>query len=201
VNYLRLCAAVVILSSPSIAAEALLPAPSGTYVSDPAHSSVVWKISHLGLSNYTARFTRMSTELIWDAANPSASKVTATIDPSSVQTNYPFPEKENFDQEIGTAEPFLGGQSIRFVSTSVTIDGDSHGQVTGDLTFRGQTHPATLDVTFNGSMAQQPGSKTPKIGFSAIATLKRSDWGLAPNIRSVGAVVTVVIETELQPPA
>lgn len=83
----------------------------------------------------------------------------------------------------------------------MTIDGDSHGQETGDLTFRGQTHPATLDVTFNGSMAKQPGSRTPKIGFSAIATLKRSDWGLAPSIRSVGVVVTVVIETELQPPA
>ena len=195
----KVLAIAAFFSSPVIAAETPLPAPSGTYVSDPAHSSVIWKIKHLGLSNYTARFTRMTADLSWNSEDPSASKLTATIDPASVQTAYPFPEKENFDQEIGTSEPFLGGQPIRFVSTSVEITGDNRGKVTGDLTFRGQTHPTTLDVTFNGSMAEQPGSKTPKIGFSAIAMLKRSEWGLAPNIKSVGSEVTVIIETEFQP--
>jgi polyisoprenoid-binding protein YceI len=182
-----------------MAAESPAPAPSGSYVSDAAHSSVIWKINHLGLSNYTARFTRMTAELVWNADQPAASRVTATIDPTSVQTNFPFPEKENFDEKIGTTAPFLGGQSIRFVSTSVKITGENRGEVIGDLTFRGQTHAATLDVTLNGSMAEQPASKTPKIGFSAVAKLKRSEWGLAPAIKSVGEDVTVIIETELQP--
>ncbi|WJH40676.1 YceI family protein [Aliirhizobium terrae] len=70
----------------------------------------------------------------------------------------------------------------------------------GDLTFRGQTHPATLLVTFNGSMAEQPREKTPKIGFSAEARIKRSAWGVAPQIKSIGDEITVVIETEFQPP-
>jgi polyisoprenoid-binding protein YceI len=141
----------------------------------------------------------MTAELVWNAEQPSASQVTATIDPTSVQTAFPFPEKENFDEEIGTTTPFLGGQPIRFVSTSVKVTGDNHGEVNGDLTFRGQTHAAILDVTFNGSMAEQPISKTPKIGFSAVAKLKRSEWGLAPNIKSVGDEITVIIESELEP--
>jgi polyisoprenoid-binding protein YceI len=201
VKYLRLLTFAALVSSSSIASENPAPAPSGQYVSDPAHSSVIWKVKHLGLSNYTARFTRMSVELDWNAENPVASKVTASIDPFSVQTNFPFPEKEDFDAEIGRSAPFLGGQPIRFVSTAVKITGDHSGEVVGDLTFRGQTHAATLDVTFNGSMAEQPGSKTPKIGFSAVAKLKRADWGLAPNIKSAGEDVTVIIETELQPKA
>lgn len=199
-KYLQLLSVAVFLASPAAAADKVAPAPSGTYVSDPAHSSVTWKISHLGLSNFTARFTKMSAELVWNAEDPASSRVTAVIDPASVRTDYPFPEKEDFDKEIGTTDKFLAGQEIRFVSTSVTATGDNRGEVKGDLTFRGQTHPATLMVTFNGSMAEQPREKTPKIGFSAEATLKRSEWGVAPQIKSISDEVIIIIETEFQPP-
>ncbi len=175
------------------------PAPSGAYVSDPAHSSVIWKVNHLGLSNYTARFTRMTAELDWHAERPETSSVAATIDPLSVQTNFPFPEREDFDKEIGTEGRFLAGKPIRFVSKEITAIDSHHGTVAGDLTFRGETHPAVLNVTFNGSMARQPAADSPKIGFSAELIFKRSEWGLAPKIKSVGDEVTVVIETELQP--
>lgn len=198
---LPLVAAAMMFSSAVWAAEPTNePATSGDYVSDPAHSSVIWKVNHLGLSNYTARFTRMTAQLTWNAEHPEASSVVATIDPLSVQTNFPFPEKEDFDKEIGTEERFLGGKPIRFVSKEVTITGPHHGTVSGDLTFRGETHPAVLNVTFNGSMARQPAVDRPKIGFSAELTFKRSEWGLAPKIKSVGDEVTVIIETELQPP-
>jgi polyisoprenoid-binding protein YceI len=175
-------------------------APSGAYVSDPAHSSVIWKVNHLGLSHYTARFTRMTAELNWNAEHPETSSVVATIDPLSIQTNFPFPEREDFDKEIGTEDRFLGGKPIRFVSKEIKVTDPHHGTVAGDLTFRGQTYPAVLNVTFNGSIARQPAVNSPKIGFSGELTFKRSEWGLAPNIRSVGDDVTVIIETELQPP-
>lgn len=197
-KFLSVFALATLCATAALAAD-VKPAPSGAYVSDPAHSSVTWKISHLGLSNYTARFTKMSAELIWDADNPASSKVTAIIDPLSVRTDFPRPEEEDFDKEIGTGKNFLSSQDIRFVSTSVRVTEGNKGEVKGDLTFRGQTHPATLLVTFNGSMAEQPREKTPKIGFSAEAKLKRSDWGVAPQIKSIGDEITVIIETEFQP--
>jgi polyisoprenoid-binding protein YceI len=197
-KFLSVFALATFCTTAALAAD-VKPAPSGTYVSDPAHSSVTWKISHLGLSNYTARFTKMSAELVWDADNPAASKVTAVIDPTSVRTDFPHPQEEDFDKEIGTGENFLASQEIRFVSTSVSVTEGDKGEVKGDLTFRGQTHPATLLVTFNGSMAEQPREKTPKIGFSAEAKLKRSDFGVAPQIKSIGNEITVIIETEFQP--
>ncbi|MBB6165297.1 polyisoprenoid-binding protein YceI [Rhizobium wenxiniae] len=159
----------------------------------------MWKVTHLGLSNYTARFTQMTAELAWDAEHPEQSRITATIDPTSVRTDFPFPEKEDFDKKIGTSEPFLAGKPISFTSTSVKITGANQGIVAGDLTLRGETHPATIEVTFNGSMAEQPMEKSPKIGFSGILKFKRSEWGLAPKIKSAGEEVTVIIETEFQP--
>lgn len=190
-------AVAALFASPAWSASA--PAPSGNYVSDPAHSSVLWKVNHLGLSNYTARFTKMTAELDWKADQPEQSRIVATIDPTSVRTDFPFPDKEDFDKKIGTSEPFLAGKPISFTSTSVKITGTDQGIVTGDLTLRGETHPATIAVTFNGSMAEQPMEKSPKIGFSGILKFKRSEWGLAPKIKSAGEDVTVVIETEFQP--
>ncbi|WJH40677.1 YceI family protein [Aliirhizobium terrae] len=86
-KFLSVFAMATFCATATLAAD-VKPAPSGTYVSDPAHSSVTWKISHLGLSNYTARFTKMSAELVWDAENPASSKVTAVIDPLSVRTDF-----------------------------------------------------------------------------------------------------------------
>ncbi|MGI2034360.1 YceI family protein [Rhizobium panacihumi] len=197
---LSLVTAAALFSGIADAAEqAAEAAPSGTYMSDPAHSSVIWKISHLGLSSYTARFTRMTAELIWNAEHPEMSSVTATIDPLSVQTNFPFPERENFDKEIGTEERFLAGKPISFVSKKITVTDARHGIVNGDLKLRGETHPATLNVTFNGSMARQPAVDKAKIGFSADLIFKRADWGLAPKVKSAGEDVIVIIEAELQP--
>lgn len=198
--FLSLVAAATMFSGSVLAAGPNSePAPSGAYVSDPAHSSVIWKVNHLGLSNYTARFTRMTAELTWNAEHPEASSVVSTIDPLSVQTNFPFPEKEDFDKEIGTEERFLGAKPIRFVSKEIKVTDPHHGTIAGDLTFRGETHPAIMNVTFNGSMARQPAVDSAKIGFSAEMVFKRSEWGLAPKIKSIGDDVTVIIETELQP--
>ncbi|WP_409999570.1 YceI family protein [Rhizobium leguminosarum] len=71
--------------------------------------------------------------------------------------------------------------------------------MTGDLTFRGQTRPVTMDVTFNGSMAEHSMDKTPKLGFFAIAKIKRSEWGLSLYVPAVSDEVTIPIETELAP--
>jgi len=44
-------------------------APAGTYGIDPTHASVTFKVSHLGLSYYTARFTKIDATLKFDPAH------------------------------------------------------------------------------------------------------------------------------------
>src|SRR5690348_8361067 len=74
-------------------------ASAGRYIMDPAHTSVNFRVSHMGLSHYTARFTKMDGALDFDPANPAAQKVSVTIDPSSIQTNYPLKDVD-FDGEL-----------------------------------------------------------------------------------------------------
>ncbi|WP_395672189.1 YceI family protein [Phenylobacterium sp.] len=165
-----------------------ITAPAGVYKLDPNHASLVWSLSHLGLSNYTAKLTKIDATVNFDPANPTAIKVTARVDPRSVKTDYPANYREthkgtkyaSFDEAIGA--DFLKAAefpSIDFVSTKVEQTGDRTAKVTGDLTMLGVTKPITLDVTLNGALAKHPMMPVGAIGFTATGALNRSDFGMA----------------------
>lgn len=185
--------------APVKAAEPQPPAPAGLYKTDPSHSSLAWSFNHSGLSHYTARFTRVDARLNWDEARPDLSSLTVEIDPMSVRTDYPWPEVADFDGKLGGDEAFLAGKPITFVSRAVRVTGAKTGVVEGLLTFRGETHPARLDITFNGSMAKHPNMGVPKVGFSATGSIRRSEWGLGFGIPALGDEVALVIETQMVP--
>lgn len=175
------------------------PAPAGTYVTDPAHTTVLWSLDHSGLSHWTARFIGVRGVLAWNPADPAASTLRVEIDPRSVRTDFPAPEETDFDGMIATSGDFLADKPITFVSTAVEVTGEDTGLVHGDLTFRGETHPVTLSVTFNGSMADHPFAHEAKVGFSATTHFERSDWGLETLVPFLGDRIDLTIETQLVP--
>ncbi len=171
-----------------------IPAVSGNYVLDPAHASVTWSISHVGLSNYTARFDDIRGTLSYNSVNPELSQVDIHIDPASVSTGLP-----EFDDTIAFDARYFDAKThpdIRFVSTSIEKITDTTGRITGDLTFRGETRPVTLDAAFNGA-GTSFGHSGKTLGFSAKGSLSRSDFGLT-YLKSfgIGDDVTLRIETE-----
>ncbi len=189
----------LVLTTTFALAAASDPAPGGAYKTDPSHSSFNWSFNHSGLSHYTARFTKVDARLEWNPQKPEASTLSVAIDPLSVRTDYPWPQKVDFDAEIGGEEAFLAAKPITFVSKTIRVTGENTGTVEGLLTFRGETHPATLDVTFNGSMSEHPMMGVPKIGFSATGSIRRSEWGLDFAIPDLGDEITFAIETQMVP--
>ena len=185
-------------------AQAPADAPAGVYFMDLSHASVNFRLSHLGLSNYTARFTKADAQLSFDPAKPEAQSVTAMIDAGSLQTNYPDTAKLDFDSLI--EKEFLAAAqfpTISFKSTKVALTGPKTATITGDLTLHGVTRPVTLQAAFNGGY--KPNSFDPmgaRIGFSAKGTFKRSDFGIAYGLPApgttmgVGDEVDVAIEAE-----
>jgi len=186
------------------AAKAPNEAPAGEYVMDPAHTSVVFRVPHMGLSQYTARFTKADGKLVFDPANPAVQSVTATIDAGSVATDYPDAAKLDFDAQI--EKEFLETAKypqITFRSTKVEPTGATAARVTGDLTLHGVTRPVVLEATFNGGYKASPMDPAGhRVGFSARGTFKRSDFGIkyglpAPGTTfGVGDDIEVIIETE-----
>src|SRR5690606_40941008 len=65
-----------------------LDVPAGVYKLDPNHALLQWSVSHLGLSNYTAKFTRYDATITLDPQALENSKITLSIDPRSVRTDF-----------------------------------------------------------------------------------------------------------------
>ena len=149
-----------------------------------------------------ARFTGFDIQLTFDPADVTKSKVTATIDPKSIETDYartrPAGNTTDFNTEVATGERFLNAgkfPAITFASTAVTKTGANTGKVTGNLTFLGVTKPVTLDVTYIGNR-NDPRANKHKIGFQLKGSFKRSDWGMAVG-GPVGDEIRLEINSEL----
>ena len=174
--------------------------PSGTYVNDPTHSNLLWKVSHFGLSTYIGRFNGISATLDLNADDITQSSLTATVDTASVDTNYPATDK-SFDDEI-ESDMFLNAAEFpeaTLVSKSIEVTGENTGKVTGDLTLHGQTHEEVMDVTFNTALNPHPMTQKPAIGFSGTMTIDRTKYGIDQLAGPVAADVTLEIETEFVP--
>lgn len=180
---------------------------AATYRIDPTHASITWRVNHFGLAKYTARFKSFDATLSFNPADIAANAVDVTIDPLSVETDYPGDYKAghadsgfaSWNEDLAkNAQWFNAGAhpQIRFKSTSATQAGPATGTVTGDLTFLGVTRPVTLDVTYNGVARMPWAPDQDKIGFSATTTLKRSDFGMGAYIPNIGDEVEVIIEAE-----
>ena len=168
-------------------------APAGAYALDPAHTSVTLKVSHLGLSSYTFRMGGVQGGFSFDPAHPETSRLQVEIDANAVDTGDPAFNRQIANQVLQAATY----PTIRFVSTAVKPGREGRGQVVGDLTLHGQTHPVTLDVVFNG-FAPSPQEKAVRMGFSADTTLRRSEFGAAQYAPLVGDEVSIAIETEFK---
>ena len=200
--------------APSTAAAPATPSaiakdiPAGTYELDPSHASLIFRVSHLGFSNYTARFKRFNAQLQFDPNNLGAAQLTADIDARSIETDFPDPAKLDFNAELQSEQWLNAVQfpQMQFRSTSIEVTGSNTLRLNGELTLRGVTKPLVLDTTFNGGYAGHPMDPRARIGFSAHGTLKRSEYGISYGIPAPGTTmgvsdaVDITIEAEFSGP-
>ena len=190
------------------AAPATTDAPAGAYTLDKAHASLLFRVDHLGFSMYTARFKQFDAKLQFDPANIPASSVHVTIDPASIETDFPDPATHDFNAQL-RSEQWLDAArhpQMTFRSKNVEMTSPNAMRVHGELTLRGITRPMTLDATFNGGYAGHPLDPNARIGFSARGALNRSEFGMGFGVPEpgskfgVGDKVEVVIEAEFNGP-
>lgn len=180
-------------------------APAGAYVLDKAHASLIFRVSHIGFSNYTAQFSKFDAQLQFDPANPSASSVTATIDPRSLTLNAP---PAGFLDELLNPKwlDAAGHPQMTFRSTKVELTGANTARITGDFTLKGVSLPVTLEATFNGGYAGNAYEPQARIGFSARGSLVRAAFGVKEGVPPPGSTMGVsdnvdfVIEAEFSGP-
>ena len=165
---------------------------AGTWDLDPVHSTIGFVARHLMVSKVRGQFTSFEAQIV-TAPDPLDSTATATIDLSSVNTGNEMRDNDLRSTNFFDVETH---PTMTFVSTGVRQDGENL-LVDGDLTIRGVTKPVTLAVEVNG-FGPDPYGGT-RAGFSAIAEINRTDFGVSFNAPVPGGVmVSERIQIEIE---
>ncbi|MCY4158201.1 MAG: YceI family protein [Bacteroidetes bacterium] len=140
---------------------------------DVAHSSISFKVRHLGISNVRGEFLSYDARIEMDESDLSSLTVEATIETASVDTG-----NERRDGHL-RSDDFFGAEefpTMTFVSTGVPeVDGENF-QLEGDLTIRGVTKSIVLEGEFLGTAMMRD---TERAGFEATTTVNRKDFNLS----------------------
>lgn len=182
---------LAIPASPATTAPATVPA----WTIDPAHTDILFSAKHMMVTTVRGKFHDVDGTLVLDEDDPTRSSADIRIAAASLSTG-----SEPRDGHLRSADFFDVERHpfITFRSTAVEhVRGDDY-RVTGDLTIRETTRPATFDATFLGFYAGMNGGR--RAGISARTRINRKDWGLGWNVALeaggwlVGEDVTIEVE-------
>lgn len=176
-----------LLLSPLAAAE--------TYDIDASHTTVGFKITHMGISSTVGRFGDVAGKVAISDGKLDATTADVTIKTTSVYTGTQKRDDHLRDDDFFKVSQF---PEMTFKSKAVkNVTGDGFDLV-GDLTMLGVTKEVTLKVTGVSKEIDDPwGGK--RRGASATTTLKRSDFGMTWGLDNgaLGDEVEIFIELEL----
>lgn len=184
------CAALL-----SISAVSSFAADPGAYKIDLSHSSIIYNVGHMGLSNVYGRFNDFSGTI--NVADADAKNVTVQL---AIKTDSIDTGNQRRDGHLKSPDFFNTKQfpEITFKSTKVTKSGEKTYDVTGDMTMMGQTKPVSFTFNLIGT-AKDPRSGKAKAGGEAQFTIKRSEFGMKSSQGLADEVkVAVAIEAGIE---
>lgn len=168
--------------------------PAGTYTDEDGHAYIQFSYDHQGYSRPVLRWGEFDAVVTFDPETPENSTLNVTIPAASIDSMVPA-----FDGHLKSADFFdvETYPTITFRSTSLDINPDGTGTITGDLTIKDITRSITFDGVIN-KVGQNFRSGVDMFGISGTGTLKRSDYGVGKYAPNVGDEVELVIEVEFQ---
>ncbi len=170
----RILAVLVISISTLIAGVTDAAEAGGEYTLSKQYGSVFFKVLYQQSLIMVGRFDDYSGTLSLDPANLANSKLTASINMTSLNM-----ADKDVSETLVTSSSWFDTtvfSSATFTSTSVTVTGEDSADFQGDLKFMGITKPWTLHVKFFlGTDGEIGGSA---VGIQGTGTINRLDFGL-----------------------
>jgi len=176
----------LVLTRSSLAAE--------THTIDTVHSTVVFKVRHLGASNQYGRFRDVSGKIVVDEKDSSKGSVDITVKTESVDTG-----NEKRDQHLKSPDFLAAKQfpTITFKGSEVKALADGSLEVAGKLTLHGVTKDVKVKVDRVGSGKGMRGDSK-LTGFETKFTIKRSEFDMKGMIPAVGDEVELTVSVECE---
>ena len=172
---------------------------------EPGHTAAEFSVRHMMVTFVRGHFKNIHGTLEFDPQDPQGSSVKVIIEARGIWSG----EAER-DDHLRSAD-FLDADNypeINFTGKEVKILGGHDYAVSGDLTIRGVSQPATLNVNFLGTWetpwwedGEDKGPRT-RAGFVAKTKINRHDFGVSWNAALekggivVGDMVEITIDAE-----
>ena len=160
-----------------------IPLHATTYTLEPDYTQGVFRWNHLGFSSPAAQFAQGEGSLEFDPADPTRASVRVTIPLSTLSTGVP-----GLDDHLRSSDFFDIAKYPTATFTSTRVEkgaGAQQLEVTGNLSLHGVSKPVVLEVRLV-KIGTNPRTSLPTVGFDAMTTLKRSDFGLGKYVPQVG---------------
>jgi len=160
---------------------------TATWTVDKAHSNVDFRVKHLVVSTVRGHFREFEATLELDEERPENSRVTATIDVASIDTNAEERDNHLRSDDFFNADDY---PKITFESTRVNRTGERGFKLTGNLTIRDVTREVELDGEFEGRIRDPWGGE--RVAFSASTEISRKEFNVRWNqaLEAGGMVVS-----------
>src|SRR5580692_11538408 len=123
------------LTSAIVLASVSALAQTATWNIDPAHSTAQFTVRHLGISNVTGNFTKVSGTVEINDKDITQSHVSASIDVNSIDTRVEARDKDLKSDHFFDVDKY---PTIEFKSKKLVNNGGKL-QIVGDLTIHGAT--------------------------------------------------------------
>lgn len=148
------------------------------WIWDNIHSQLNFAVTHNTINEFDGNFTTVSAKMAASKEDLSDAQITLTADINSINTG-----NEARNNHLKSDAFFDAGKfaTLTFTSTSFEkVEGKNY-RLSGNLTLHGVTKPVVLDVVFNGTVANPMNKKT-TAGFKVTGRIRRSDFGLGPDL-------------------
>ncbi len=175
---------------------------SGAYNFDKAHSSIGFRVKHMGLVDVPGYFRDFTGTVNYDAKDTTKSTVEFTAQTTSVDTGVAPRDKHLRSVDFFEVEKFA---EMTFKSTKVTKKGKGL-IITGDLTMKGITKSISFPFSVVGFVKDAKSGAT-RMGATAETVINRRDFGVnyggnLPNgaqVLSDNITVILNIEANMSP--
>lgn len=170
------------------------PAPvrAETWRFDPVHTQAWFSAEHQGYSHPQGRVRIKDGWFRFDPADWSSAAVDVVFDLASTDLG---DAKWNKAVQATALLDVARHPLARYTSRAVERIDDRRGVIHGELELRGRRHPVDVAFTLN-RIANDPYAFARKAGFSASASLSRSDFGMNRYADVVGETITLRFEIE-----
>ncbi len=167
------------------------PLRAGTWVVDPEHTTLEFRVKHVGLARVRGVFHRF--EGVLEVADDGALTATGSVEAASLDTRVGMRDEHLRSADFFDVEHH---PQITFATTMVQSTGPDRLRIAGDLTIRGTTRRIELDAEVLGTAVDDEGAE--RIGLEATGRLDRRDFGLNWNSAIEGGGILVGHRVDLQ---